>query len=406
MEMRKRNAKDAPHQPQALKQMNKRLILQTIRRRQPVSRSEIADETAISRTTVSQLTDELLQEGWIREVGQGLSGTKGGRKPITLSINDDAAWVVGVDIGGCGTTAALCNLAGQVKSITSFSSPPTSGLDSLVEQLEHFLSQADPEVRIIGLGIGAPGITRSADGVVVSAPALGWTDVPLKRLLEERLGLPVYVENDVNLAALGECWKGAGKGKRNVIMITIGTGIGCGLILDGTLYRGSRGAAGEIGSMVTEADAVDHWTDPVFAGFGFLESKAGGPGMVRQIRERIDEAGASSPLRRARNLTAKEVFEAARRGDPLATSIVSESLRHLAAGIINTVVLFDPEVVILGGGLMGSADLLLPKIREAVDRLSPTRPEIRSALLGDDAGVIGGAALVLKECDDPIGGVI
>src|SRR5690606_36668943 len=187
MEMRKRNAKDAPHQPQALKQMNKRLILQTIRRRQPVSRSEIADETAISRTTVSQLTDELLQEGWIREVGQGLSGTKGGRKPITLSINDDAAWVVGVDIGGCGTTAALCNLAGQVKSITSFSSPPTSGLDSLVEQLEHFLSQADPEVRIIGLGIGAPGITRSADGVVVSAPALGWTDVHLKRLLEERL---------------------------------------------------------------------------------------------------------------------------------------------------------------------------------------------------------------------------
>ena len=88
-------------------------------------------------------------------------------------------------------------------------------------------------------------------------------------------------------------------------MITIGTGIGCGLILDGTLYRGSRGAAGEIGSMVTEADAVDHWTDPVFAGFGFLESKAGGPGMVRQIRERIDEAGVSSPLRRARNLTAK-----------------------------------------------------------------------------------------------------
>lgn len=405
--MRKRNAKDAPHQPQALKQMNKRLILQTIRRRQPVSRSEIAEVTAISRTTVSQLTDELLREGWIREVGQGISGTKGGRKPITLSINDDAAWVVGVDIGGCITTIALINLSGQIKRITTFPSNRTSMLDALIEQLERFLSRVDPGVRIIGMGIGAPGITRSSDGLILSAPALDWTNVPLKRLLEERFHLPVYVDNDVNLAALGEFWKGAGKDKRNVIMITVGTGIGCGLILDGTLYRGAGGAAGEIGSMVTEADAVDHWTDPVFTGFGFLESKAGGPGLVRQILERIDEADASSPLRRAHDpLTAKEVFEAARKGDPLAKSIVSQSLCHLAAGIINTIVLIDPEVVILGGGLMGSSDMLLPKIREAVSRLSPSQPEIRSAQLGDDAGVIGAAALVLQECEGPIGGVL
>lgn len=405
--MRRRNEKTSPHQPQILKQMNKRLILQTIRRRQPVSRAEIAEETAISRTTVSQLTEELLREGWIREVGQGVSGAKGGRKPITLSINDDAAWAVGVDIGGYGTTIALCNLAGQIKQKRTFPSSRTSMLDTLGEQLDRFLSQVDPGVRIIGLGIGAPGITRASDGVVLSAPALGWTDVPLKRLLEERLRLPVYVDNDVNVAALGECWKGAGKDKRNVIMITVGTGIGCGLILNGTLYRGSGWAAGEIGSMVTDADAVDRWTDPVFDGFGFLESKAGGPGIVHQVLGQMEKAGPSSPLRRDNGrLTAKEVFDAARKGDPLAKSVVSQSIRHLAAGIINAVVLFDPEVVILGGGLMGSADLLLPKIREAVDRLSPTRPEIRSALLGDDAGVIGGAALVLKECDDPIGGVI
>ena len=116
----------------------------------------------------------------------------------------------------------------------------------------------------------------------------------------------------------------------------------------------------------------------------------------------MEKADPSSPLRRdAGHLTAKEVFDAARKGDPLGTSVVSESIRHLAAGIINAVVLFDPEVVILGGGLMGSADLMLPKIREAVDRLSPTRPEIRRAQLGDDAGVIGGAALVLKECERP-----
>ncbi|PRX41025.1 glucokinase-like ROK family protein [Planifilum fimeticola] len=405
--MRHRNAKTSPHQPQVLKQLNKRLILQTIRRRQPVSRAEIAEETTISRTTVSQLTDELLREGWIREVGQGVSGAKGGRKPITLSINDDAAWVVGVDIGGCGTTIALCNLAGQIKQKRTFPSPRTSMLDTLSEQLQRFLSQVDPEIRIIGLGIGAPGITRSSDGVVLSAPALGWTDVPLKRLLEERLGLPVYVDNDVNVAALGECWKGAGKDKQNVIMITVGTGIGCGLVLDGALYRGSGWAAGEIGSMVTDADAVDQWTDPVFAGFGFLESKAGGPGIVRQILGRMEKTDSSSPLRRdADRLTAKEVFDAARKGEPLAKSVVSQSIRHLAAGIINAVVLFDPEVVILGGGLMGSADLMLPKIREAVKRLSPTQPEIRKAQLGSDAGVIGGAALVLKECSEPIGGVL
>src|SRR5690606_34280786 len=125
------NEKTSPHQPQILKQMNKRLILQTIRRRQPVSRAEIAEETAISRTTVSQLTEELLREGWIREVGQGVSGAKGGRKPITLSINDDAAWAVGVDIGGYGTTIALCNLAGQIKQKRTFPSSRTSMLDTL-----------------------------------------------------------------------------------------------------------------------------------------------------------------------------------------------------------------------------------------------------------------------------------
>ncbi|PTX64622.1 glucokinase-like ROK family protein [Melghirimyces profundicolus] len=396
--MRKQSVSGTPRE---MKRMNQRLILQTIRRKQPISRTEISEMTSISRTTVSQLIDEMMEEGVVRETGRGSSPTQGGRKPVFLSIDDDSGFVCGLDIGGSSITFVVCNLSGKVVSKEVVSTPVSLGLESLFRLIERFLDNAPvPVERLIGLGVGAPGITRFHDGVVLSAPSLGWTDLPLKEEMEDRFNLPVYVENDVNMAALGECWLGAGKGKRHVVMITVGTGIGCGLILNGDLYRGSRWASGEIGFMVTDSHAVEHWDDPVFSGFGYMESKAGGPAIARQYLRGLKDTDGTLVS------NAKDIFDLWRKGDETAGAVIWEANKHLAAGIVNVVVLFDPEVVILGGGLMKSQDLLLPQILKTVKRFAPIQPEIRISQLGDDAGALGAGALVLKEHDCPYQGVL
>lgn len=382
--------------PRAMKRMNKRLILATIREKQPISRADIAEITLLSRTTVSQLIDELLEEGVVKETGTGVSPTQGGRRPVLLSIVEDAAFVCGIDIGGSQITTVICNLSGRIlcKEVI----PTCSDLLSLFQRVEHFLGRAPiPTDRLIGFGVGTPGITRFEDGMVLSAPSLGWTDLPLKAEMERRFHLPVYVENDVNVAALGECWRGAGEGKQHVVMITIGTGIGCGLILNGELYRGCHWASGEFGFMVTDSQAIDHWNDPVVTGFGYLESRAGCPAILRQYQRRVRNPAITD---------AKVVFDRWRRGDEVAGQVIQEAKRHVAAGIINTVALVDPEVVILGGRLMNSRDLFLPQIVKSVKRLAPIQTEIRVSQLGADAGALGAGALVLREHDCPYQGVL
>jgi len=385
-----------------MKRLNKRIILQTIRSKGKISRVGISRETTISRTTVSQIIDELLAEGVIREVGVGDSSGQGGRKPIQLAIDDHAGYVVGIDVGGSSITMALCNLGGEVCQKQTIPTRKPLEIRRFFLDVRRFLEELSiPLDKVVGLGVGAPGITRFHDGVVISAPSLEWENLPLKERMEDYFQLPVYVENDVNLAALGECWLGAGREKRHVIMVTVGTGIGCGLILNGELYRGANWASGEIGYMLTDADAVERWNDPIYAGFGFLESKAGGPAILREYHRRLDLTGTAMDKQ-----TAKDIFDAFREGDPKAAEVIGEASRHLAAGIANVISLFDPEVVILGGGLFGSADILLPIIERTVRKLTPMQPEIRISQLGDLAGAVGGGALVLKEHDSVFQGVL
>src|SRR5699024_6276774 len=158
------------------------------------------------------------------------------------------------------------------------------------------------------------------------------------------------------------CWRGAGEGKQHVVMITIGTGIGCGLILNGELYRGCHWASGEFGFMVTAFHGIDHWNDPVVTVSGYMDSSDGCPAILRQYQRRVRNPAITD---------AKVVFDRWRRGDEVAGQVIQEAKRHVAAGIINTVALVDPEVVILGGRLMNSRDLFLPQIVKSVKRLAP-----------------------------------
>ena len=250
--------------------------------------------------------------------------------------------------------------------------------------------------------MGVPSIVPNDDGIVVWAPALGWRDEPLKRLIQERLQIPTFIENDVNLAALGESQFGVGRGVQNLVCIFVGTGIGGGLILNGELYRGQEGAAGEVGYMVPEPDLLAHCYDD---SFGCLESLAGGPGVVRRVKRAVGRGVQTSLSVNGGGLdtlTAKQVFQAARDGDALAQEIVTETVDYLAEAVANVACTLNPEMIVLGGGLTRSGDLLLEPIKDRVGRVVPFLPRIVLTELGDDAVLYGAIALAIRATREDI----
>ncbi|MBO1910838.1 ROK family protein, partial [Microvirga sp. 3-52] len=245
--------------------------------------------------------------------------------------------------------------------------------------------------QILGVGLGVPGITDVEKGLVFDAPSLGWKQYPLVKKLGELLSFPVYVDNDVNVAALGEQWKGAGKDKRNILQITLGTGVGCGMIINGQLYRGSSFAAGEIGYMVTDRHAAEEAYDSIFSGYGFLDSHVGGPSITKRMLKHLGTGDEESD-----DWPAKKIFEMAIAGDENALNIVQDALSHLGFALINVISIVNPECVIIGGGLSKSMHHFLPDIKLTIDKHLPIEASVTITTL-EDVAILGAAYLVLKE---------
>jgi len=237
---------------------------------------------------------------------------------------------------------------------------------------------------------------------VAWAPGLGWRNLPLKQALEAALGLRVFVENEVNLLALGESWRGAGRGIRRLVCVSVGTGVGAGLILDGQLYRGARGAAGEIGYVVPN----ERYLGCQVNRFGTLESLADRNALITRGSERL-QAGEPSILNAAcafdrSKLTAEMVLDAARAGDPLAQAAVSEVVDYLSIAVANLVCVVDPERIVLSGDLAGYAEMFVQPIRVRIEGLVPAMPEIVASELGMDAAVLGAVAIAMSETSDAL----
>jgi predicted NBD/HSP70 family sugar kinase len=250
-------------------------------------------------------------------------------------------------------------------------------------------ARATPK-NIRGIGIGAPGVTYYEEGIVQWAPSLGWRDFPLKSRLEADLHLPVIVDNDVNLAALGELWFGVGQNVNNLVVIAIGTGIGSGVVLDGGIYRGSHEAAGEIGYLLPERACLGK----VYDGFGALEQLASGTGIARRAQKFFNH---EAPVGQ-RN--AEEVFEAARRKEEWALTVVDETVDYLAQAVAAVSVCFDPDIIVLGGGVSRSADLLVGPILARLEGAIPIKPQLVASSLGYRATVMGSIINLLHHTSD------
>ena len=374
----------------AMRDINRSAILEIIRRESPISRTAIAERLDVSLPTVMRIVDELTEDGFVRS--QGDKEWSGGRRRSLLEFNADGHVVLGVDLGGTKIYGALSNLGGCVIDELNIDRHGTQGeecYEKLIAFIDTLLASPKLEGRPVrGIGVGAPGITLHEEGIVKWAYSLNWKDYPLKAKLTDRYHLPITVDNDVNLAALGELWFGAGQNCQNMIQIAIGTGIGAGIIIDGALYRGSNEASGEIGNMIPGRQFLGK----NYLAFGALESVASGTGIAERACGVLKSRRSPGDLE---NLLAEDVFDAARQGQKWAWNLINETVDYLAVTIANLSVSFDPDLIVLGGGVSRSADLLVGPILQRIEGTIPILPRLVVSSLGLRAGVMGAIINVL-----------
>jgi glucokinase-like ROK family protein len=391
--------KEAVSSPNLVRELNKALVLSVIREGRLISRADIAKRTRLSRSTVSVIVDQLLATDLIRERGVGVS--RGGRRPVLLEFNPKAGFVVGLDIGAAHMLVMVADL-GTNALVTreepfSIEVGPERGLAQATHMVVAALEQvAVSRDRVFGVGVAVPGPVDYAVGMVVSPPIMpGWDRVPIRDRLQKALNLPVYLDNDANLGALGEYAYGAGKNVSNLAYIKAATGIGCGLIIDGCIYHGQRGYAGEIGHLT-----IDENGPPCRCGsFGCLESMASAEALVRRAEAAIQAGQKTSLSRCESHLTLAEIARAAHEGDALSQQLFEEAGRHIGVALAGLINLLNPGMVIVGAHEAG--DLLLDPLRRTVESRTMNGASydahIVPAQLGHRAVAIGAAALVLQQ---------
>jgi predicted NBD/HSP70 family sugar kinase len=371
-----------------LRELGEQAVLETIFRKGPVTRPEIATATKLSKPTVSAAVSRLEREGLVRASGRR-DGQRG-RKPVAYVVGPRAGFVVGGDIGGSNVRVAAADLFGEpicdVRQPTTKEGSRAVGVQ-LLEMVREVIEQARPvHGRPLALGISSPGIVDRTSGRVTSlaynvAPE-GAFD-PLE-VIRDRLDLPILVENNVNLAAVGEKWFGLARGISMLVFIAVGAGIGMGIIIDDELVRGAHAAAGEIGYLPLVGDPFD----PRHRLHGGLEDEIGAAGVVAAFRERRSPADPELS-------TAHEVFELAGTGNAAAQAVVDHVAARLGTAIATVCAILDPDMVVLGGGI-GASPLLLPAVRASAAALVPIAARIETSLLGEQAALQGAIAVALN----------
>jgi glucokinase len=324
-----------------------------------------------------------------------------------MSTAQPKKYIIGVDLGGTNIVSAAMTEDGSeihaVRSIPTKSEAGDEGVAGrMVALVEEVMAETQRETGaargdFIGVGVGAPGPLDREHGIVLIAPNLGWNNFPLRQRMQDRLSLPTSLDNDANCATFGEWWQGAARGARNVVGLTIGTGIGGGLILNGALYHGSSDMAGEVGH--TTIDMNGRYCK--CGNYGCLEAYASGPAIATRAREVLVREGMKSAIRdmvegRLAEITAQTVYEAAKGGDQLASEIVRDTGRYLGAGVANLLNIFNPDRVVIAGGVTAAGDAQFVPLKAEVRRRAFTpavnAAEIVAGELPGTAGVVGAVA--------------
>jgi predicted NBD/HSP70 family sugar kinase len=394
-----------PWSSRTLRVNNERVLLERLRASGAASRAELARVTGISKPTVSAALGNLERAGLVRETGEMTVTSGRGRSAVLYEVNPTAGYVVGIDIGRSRIRVALADLEGEIRGRREVRNDVdgAAGPEPIVATATRLAREVVAEAgldwsQVLHTVVGTPGVFDPDSNEVRYAGSLpGWGRTGVVDSLRAELGTGLTVHNDANLAALGEYVFGAGQGCPLLVFLMVGTGIGAGIVLDGQLFAGANGAAGEVGYLPFPPVAATAGTATPDAGpspdpsqqpyyqRGMLDAAVGGSA-VTALAEASGMRAPASP---------KQVFDAARDGDPAALGAVRAEAVRLAHAIAAIAAMVDPALVILGGGVGDNADLLLEPIYGALAELTPLRPPIAAAALGGDAVLIGAIATAL-----------
>jgi predicted NBD/HSP70 family sugar kinase len=381
---------------EALRRLNRLRVIHALRDQGQISRAEIARRTGLSRSTVSSLVSDLQADGLVVVRGEpgAAHGTQGGRPPILLSFDASAGAAVGIDFGHSHLRVAVSDLSSRILAERAVpldtDHAAEQGLDAAAELVAELLAEANlDEAQVIGAGMGLPGPILQEDGLVGSSAILpGWVGVRAVAEMRRRLDVPILVDNDANLGALAEAAFGAGQDASDLIYLKVASGIGAGLLLNGRLYRGTGGLAGELGHFLVDPNGLVCRC----GNRGCLETLAATGALVELLgRSHGDD------------MTVQRMLDLARAGDVGCRRVIADAGRAIGRAISMLINMLNPELVVVGGDLAAAGDLLLDGVRDSIARAAlpsaAEAAEVVTGVLGERAQVLGAIALVISEAD-------
>ncbi len=372
-----------------LRDLNVSLLIELVRRAGTVSRADLARQSRLSAPTVSNIVDKLIKRGIFNEVS--LAPSSGGRPPVLLSIDPKAGYVVGIKLRAEGLTTVICDLDAQVvasrETEASLVGNPNAAILAIEQAVLRVLRDATvPQSKVLGVGVGLPGIIDTDRGICNFSHLLWWRDVDLAGPLRKRLGLPVWVDNDVNTLAVAEKWAGDAPDARDFVTLSVGRGVGLGIVIDRSIYRGANGAAGEFGHVIVEPGGAKCECGR----FGCLEAIVGEGALRRSVGERLGH-----------DVTRTELIALIREGDEVARSVVEAAGRRLGQAVANMMTILNPELLIIcgEGTELGSAfiDPIVAAVRDQTFGDLGRGVEVKVQQWGDEAWAVGAATQVLRE---------
>src|SRR5689334_9709121 len=373
-----------------MRDINEAIVLNLIREQQPISRIQITRTTGLKISTITVITRRLMEKGLIFE--QGVAPSNGGRKPRLLGLRPEKVCVVGIDIGVTRTTIALGDFNGEVidQEVIPTGRRPLPFLEKLAQRVEALMAAQQGQVEFEGIGVSATGIVDSAGGRVIFSPNLGWQDIAVRDVFEQRFSLPVTLDNDARASALAEIWHGCGReaGSMHLVFVTVNEGVGTGIVVNGQLFRGSSEGAGEFGHL-----SLNH-NGPVCncGNRGCWELYASDRATINRFLDAQRKMGAVDGKPDAA-YTMRDVVKLARNGDRAARSSLMATAKYMALGIANIVNSLNPEMVVVGGDLASVWAMIEPVILDTLKpkvfsrnfsalRIVPSALEFNASLVG------------------------
>ena len=384
-------------------QINKKNIINLIRKNGPINKAELAKLSGLSIPTVMKITNEFIHNGLIRVIGKGKS--HGGKRPELLELIQDAYYIIGVDMGRSRTTVIMMDLGGNLISKRVMNTGDTFPAEGLLNRTVYLVKQivldsGIEEEKILGLGIGTPGVLNPEKGEVVFSPDFMWENVSVTDVFEKEFHIPVYLENSNRTLAVGEKWFGVAVCSDNFICLNLGHGIGSAIVEDGEMYSGTSGSSGEIGHLTLEKNG------PLCqcGNYGCLEALASGNAIASQAKKYIADGNKTMILEMAQynvdDIDAKEVFDAAKAGDEAANEIIRKAIEYIGIALAGYINLMDPDLVVLAGGIVNAGDIFVENLKAAIKsrqmKYAGRKVKIEVAKLGQDAAAIGAATIILK----------